>query len=338
MKLRTFALMAAVFLVTALFVACGGDDDDTTGDDGGSTQDIESSGDGSGIRTAKGLEVAAIGQQLGADFGGNAESAADSALPASGISGGTGAGGPAPLPASGGDAASRVAFDPYGYGFAPALQEGGNGLTVQGYGSATAAADQAVIEMWFYRDAYSNGGVPVPDGNFESVDPITEEELAPVIAALESFGAEVEFVSQGYGYYDPYYSNVSIRATMSNLDSVDEAIDAANAAADGIANVNRSGASTYYTLSDCSAMERAAMAAAVEDAEERADVLADVLGVTRGGVTGASNYSYSPYGNGSCSSGGYYGPYPMFGAEGESTPGPTDVVVFANVGVTYAIQ
>jgi uncharacterized protein YggE len=328
--------MAAVFLVSALFVACGGDDDDDTGDDGGSAQNINSSGDVSGIRTEKGLAVAAAGQQLGANFGGNAESAADSALPATGnIGPASGAGGGAGGVAA--DAASRVGIGSNGYSIGPALQEGGNGLTVQGYGSATATADQAVIELWFYRDAYGNG-VPVPEGDFDSVDPITEAELQPVIAALEAFGAEVEFINQNYGYYDPFYSNVGVRATMSDLDSVDEAIDAANAAADGIGNVNRSGASTYYTLSDCSAMERAAMAAAVEDAEERADVLADVLGVTRGSVIGASNYSYSPYGNGSCSSGGYYAPYPMFGAEGESAPGPTDVVVFANVGVTYAIQ
>ena len=76
--------------------------------------------------------------------------------------------------------------------------------------------------------------------------------------------------------------------------------------------------------------------AAVEDAEERAAVLADVLGVTRGAVTGASNYSYAPYGNSSCSSSSSYGPYPTLAAE--DTPGPTDVQVFANVGVTYAIQ
>ncbi|MCH8051748.1 MAG: hypothetical protein IIC86_07000 [Chloroflexi bacterium] len=71
--------------------------------------------------------------------------------------------------------------------------------------------------------------------------------------------------------------------------------------------------------------------AAVEDAEERAAVLADVLGVGRGAVIGASSYSFSPYDNGSCSSSYYY-------AEDGSTPGPTDVQVFANVGVTYAIQ
>ncbi|MCH7810898.1 MAG: SIMPL domain-containing protein, partial [Chloroflexi bacterium] len=246
---------------------------------------------------------------------------------------------------------ARLGVDIAPYPFAPALQQGAAGLTVQGYGSATAAADEAVIEMWFYRDAYSfyeeqpfptmlpDGSISYgPDGDIDfspqtptPVEPITEAELAPVIAALESFGASVEFVDENYGYRDPYYSNATLRATMTNLGSVDDAVAAAITAADGIADINNSGSNTYFSLSDCSALERAAMVAAVEDAEERADALADVLGVGRGAVIGASSYSYSPYGDSSCSSSYGY-------AKDGSTLGATDVQVFANVGVTYAIQ
>ena len=141
----------------------------------------------------------------------------------------------------------------------------------------------------------------------------------------------VEFVDENYGYRDPYYSDATLRATMTNLGSVDDAVAAAITAADGIADINNSGSNTYFSLSDCSALERAAMVAAVEDAEERADALADVLGVGRGAVIGASSYSYSPYGDSSCSSSYGY-------AKDGSTLGATDVQVFANVGVTYAIQ
>jgi uncharacterized protein YggE len=249
---------------------------------------------------------------------------------------------------------SRIGVDIAPYPFTPALQAGAAGLTVQGYGSATAAADEAVIEMWFFRDGYDqpfpeplpgtdsgSGSSSGSDGDIDfleepaPVDPITEADLAPVIAALESFGADVEFVDESYGYRDPHYSSATLRATMSDLGSVDAAVDAATTAADGLANINNSGSNTYFSLSDCSALERAAMAAAVEDAEERGDVLANVLGLGRGAVIGASSYSYAPYDNGSCSSSYYYGPYY---AEDGSTPGSTDVQVFANVGVTYAIQ
>ena len=349
MKIRTMILMSAVLAATALFVACnGGDDDDNGGETSGTL-------DSSSIRTEKGLSVALAGQALGANFG--LESADAIGGDSGGVSAISAPGAPVAIPVPTGvpkglTADSRLGVGIAPYPFAPALQEAATGLTVQGYGSATAAADEAVIEMWFYRDAYSfNGiGAPTPLPLFggeddlirpdffvepEPIDPITEAELAPVITALESFGASVEFVDQSYGYRDPYYSNATLRATMSNLGSLDDAAGAATAAANGLANISNSGSNTYFSLSDCSALERAAMAAAVEDAGERADVLADVLGVGRGTVVGASNYSYSPYGNGSCSSSYFYGP---FYAEDGSTTGPTDVQVFANVGVTYAIQ
>ncbi|RLC58461.1 MAG: hypothetical protein DRI30_02580 [Chloroflexi bacterium] len=353
MKMRTLILMTAVLAATALFVACnGGDGDDNGGDTTGTL-------DPAAIRTEKGLSVAVAGQALGANFG------LDSADGEAGIATGGDGGGAIGAPVAPGVAVDQASESGLGvdiapYPFAPALQQGAAGLTVQGYGSATAAADEAVIEMWFYRDAYSffdydkpfpepisvdSGSSSGSDGSSddidpdraepEAVDPITEADLASVIAALESFGADVEFVDNNYGYRDPYYSNATLRATMTNLGSLDDAVEAANTAANGLTDITSSGSSTYFSLSDCSALERAAMAAAVEDAEERADVLADVLGVGRGAVTGASNYSYSPYGNGSCSSSNYYGGYYD---EGGSSLGPTDVQVFANVGVTYAIQ
>ncbi len=361
MKIRTFILMAAVLAATALFVACSGGDGDDNGGDTTGTLDPAS------IRTEKGLSVAVAGQALGANFGLEADDGA-----ANINTGGEGSaiGAPVAIPApndvpQGLSDQSRLGVEIAPYPFAPALQQGAAGLTVQGYGSATAAADEAVIEMWFYRDSYSDieplrepstpiedisssgsdisGSSSSSDGDIdfafaepEPVDPITEADLAPVIAALESFGASVEFVDNSYGYRDPYYSNATLRATMTNLDSLDEAVDAAANAADGLADISNSGSNTYFSLSDCSALERAAMAAAVEDAEERAGVLADVLGVGRGAVVGASSYSYSPYGDSSCSSSYYYGPYPTLGAEG--APGATDVQVFANVGVTYASQ
>jgi len=353
MKIRTFILMAAVLAATALFVACsGGDGDDNGGDTTGTL-------DPSAIRTEKGLSVAVAGQALGANFGLESDDGAANLAATGGDSGGASAIGAPVAPGIAVDQAaeSRLGVDIAPYPFAPALQEGAAGLTVQGYGSATAAADEAVIEMWFYRDSYSDIEPlrePTPpiqgissgssDGDIdidfafaepEPIDAITEADLASVIAALESFGADVEFVDQNYGYKDPYYSSATLRATMSDLGSVDAAVDAATDAANGIADITSSGSSTYFSLSDCSALERAAMVAAVEDAEERADALADVLGVGRGAVVGASSYSYSPYGDGSCSSSYYYGGYYD---EAGGAPGATDVQVFSNVGVTYAIQ
>ena len=250
--------------------------------------------DGSGIRTEKGLSVAVAGQALGANFGLEAD---DGSVSIANTGGGSIGGDiaiappaaiPVPVDGFGVTDENRLGIDIAPYPFGPALQQGVAGLTVQGYGSATAAADEAVIEMWFYRDGYSFFDdkpfpEPVPfdtdepidfggsDGDFfdepAPVEPITEADLAPVIGALESFGADVEFVDQNFGYRDPFYASATLRATMSDLDSVDAAIDAATTAADGLTDVVNSGSSTYFSLSDCSALERAAMTAAVEDAK-----------------------------------------------------------------------
>jgi uncharacterized protein YggE len=145
---------------------------------------------------------------------------------------------------------------------------------------------------------------------------------------------DIEFIAQSY--YDPYYASATLRATVKDLDAVDDAVKAARNAAGGIPNVTLQSTNVSYTLQDCTALERAAMEAAVDDAGERANELAGVLGVGLGGVTGASNYSYSPYGGTPCD-GGYFGPYPLGGvayAEGQAS----DVSVFVQVSVTYAIQ
>lgn len=350
MKIRAFALMAAVVAVSAVFAACGGDDDDS-GDDVSSIQP----GD---IRVDKGLAVAALGQQLGINF--NGEAAADNSAADLG-SEGTGSSAPGAAPAA--DIATRnsAGMAEYWPGV-PAQQTGGVGLTVQGYGSATATADQAVVEVYFYRDGYAikpeplpvpepgtdSGSGAAPDGSVSSddiapetpgnVEPITEAELQPVIDAMLAAGAsEVELVEQPY--FDPFYSNATLRAKVTNLDAVQAVLDAASSASSNLGDITFSGSNAYYTVSDCSALERAAMEAAVEDAAERGDVLADVLSVGRGEIIGASSYSYAPYDDGSCSSSGYYGgPYPTYGVAEDAVAGPSDVQVFASITVTYAIQ
>jgi uncharacterized protein YggE len=340
LPIKQLLLGAAVLVVAGLFVACGGGDDDD-GDDVHELQPGE-------IRTEKGLAVAAQANALGANFGAGTGESAD---------GGARADIDVGAPAEDATFSAGVSQDlAYPYYF-PQAATGGVGLTVQGYGSATAAADSAVIEIYFYRDGYDIEPVPLPvepdggDGSSSSgssgdvdadfaepdpVEPITEDDLQPVIDALNAAGAdEVEFVSDNY--YERYYSSASLRATFNGTDGVEDAIDGVIDAANGLDNVFYSGNNMYFTVSDCSALERAAMEAALEDAGERGDVLADVIGAGRGEIIGASNYTYSPYGDGSCSS-SYYGyGYDVLEADGEA-PGPTDVQVFAALTVTYAIN
>jgi len=292
----------------------------------------------SAVRTQKGLNVAAITQGLA------------SGEESDTVSGGTGA--PIPVPpgfrSTGLDAG--IARDAERYAGAPLLQQGTNGITVQGYGSATADADAAIVEFYFSRNGPVadsgtrssepgfSGGVaePAAPQDLQEVAQITEADLQPVIDAIVAAGVarnDIEFISQPY--FDKYYSSATLRVNVGNVDSVDAVVTAATNAATGLSEVLLSGTNVSYTVNDCAALERAAMQAAVEDASERVGVFASALGVGFGSVIGASNYSY--FGGSPCDPGFYPGPYPLAGvsyAEGQ----PRQVQVIANIAVTYAIQ
>jgi uncharacterized protein YggE len=331
-------VLGALAALALLVAACGGDDDD-----GGGSQ--------SGIRTNKGLSVAAVG----AGF--------DPRLQSNGAETDNSATGAEPAPGSSGFAAGDIArgggFAP---DYAPALQEGGNGITVQGYATADANADSAIIEFYFFRggggiepQSSSGSGAsrgsagavdtaiePVPPdadvgANLQEVAQITEADLQPVIDALTGAGVardDIEFISQGY--YDKFSSSVTLRATFGNLDSIDAAVNAATGAAGSLGDIQLSSTNVSYTINDCTALEKAAMQAAVEDARERGAAFAETLGVGLGNVTGATHYSYSPYGGRACGT-GIVGPYPLGGAPYIESQNRV-VQVFANISVTFAIS
>jgi uncharacterized protein YggE len=302
------------------------------------------------IRTGRGLDVAAAGAGFDPRLQ-NAGSEGDQA-------GGVGA------PTSG-IAGTDIAKGGAGFApnFAPVLQQGGAGITVQGWGTATADADSAVLDFYFYRsgpvgtepspppypDASSSRGSsgsagiavgePAPpsgaDVDLQEVAPITEADLQPVIDALVAAGVardKIEFIGQPY--FDKYSASASLRATVDDVSAVDAAVTAA--AGVTLGDIQFSGNNVMYTVTDCAALEKAAMVEAVADAGERGAVFAEALGVGLGDVIGAANYSYSAYGENTCG-GAFGGPYPLYDAVGGSSGGG-QVQVFANISVTYALQ
>jgi uncharacterized protein YggE len=326
--MRKTAIIAIGGLVAlaALFAACGGD----SGPNGTSGPAPQANN----IRVSKGLTVANISSQQQSSQNGNASAEgalAPGAAPAADVSGSY-------LPATG-----------YGPGGGEAInaQQATNttdntGITVQGYGSATADADSAIVEFSFGNSSCC--ATPYP-GIAPDVKPtvsagteITRESLQPVIDALIAAGvadSNIELLNQNY--YDAYSSYGTLRATVNSIGSVDSAVEAAQSAAAGLNGIYLQNTNVSYTLSDCSALEKAAVQAAVEDAGDRAAVLADVLNVTLGPVAGASDYSYYQYGTG-CGN-DYYSPYPIAyslwraGGTGEGT-----VQVVSNISVTYSFQ
>lgn len=326
MNAKPFALIAlALAGVTVFALACGGD------------------GQEGSIRVERGLAVSGAAAPQGG-LGGDLVTVEQ------------GGGGFAsvpiaqPLPAAGGEIA-------YGIGGGPAfasqfLQQGLSGVNVQGFGSATAPATSARLQLFVVGgQGYYGKPIPYPEcppgepcpETVPELQPLTEADLAPIVEAIEAQGiaeGDIEVNMNPGGYYDPYGpGRASITVTISDpQDRVQPIIDAARAAATASENLFLESTNVLYSVSPeiCVTLEEQSMQAAVEDARDRAQLLAQLLGVGIGDVVFASHYSYSPFGFSPCDPtalaypeyyGGYYGPSQ-----------PAEVTLIANVSVTYAIQ
>lgn len=227
-----------------------------------------------------------------------------------------------------------------------ALQSSGGGLpglTVLGYGMASAAADSAIVEFYFSTgsavkpDAVPDTGSNSSSEQTQTTAGIKESDLQPVIDAIVAAGVSRESIEfLGGSYYDPLYSSATLRVTTNDLGKLGAIIQAGTNAAGTLSNIALQGSYVSYTISDCAGLEKQALQAAKQDAEARADVLAGALGVARRAVTAASTYSYSTFGGTPCN-GGSVAPYPIGGvtyAEGQAS----QVQLSASITVTYEIQ
>lgn len=241
--------------------------------------------------------------------------------------------------------AARVGFGG-DIGFAPPgsffFQGAGEGINVQGFGTASADADAATLQFFVVAGEgfYPKPVEPPSPEQLPQAQPLTEADLQPLIDAIKAQGiadADIEVIINPVYYYDPYSPgsaniNVNVR-DLAKLDAIVDAVRDADAAAGLVAVQN---ISVLYSVADCAALEREAMIASVEDARDRAQVLASVLGVGIGNVVFASHYSYSPFGYSACTPGfigiQYGGGQPY--ARGQSP----EVQITSQVSVTFAIQ
>jgi uncharacterized protein YggE len=304
--MRKLLVIAAAFALAAAAAACGGGDGEE---------------EEPGIRTEQGLSVAAAAQAGERAEDRAAAGAADAEAPPDYL---------APE-----IAASQIV--------AEAAVGSLEGLTVSGYAMASIAADSAILELYFTTGATE---IPVPgtdegsekgSTSTQASAAISEEDLQPVIDAIVAQGVDRDDIELlGGAYYDVAYGSATLRVRVRNLGNLGKIIQAANDAAADLTDIFLTGSSVSYTVSDCAALERAALRAAKEDADARASALADALGVARGPVVGAANYAYSPFGGTACET-SYAVPYPIGGvryAEGQAS----EVQLYATVTVTYEMQ
>lgn len=225
------------------------------------------------------------------------------------------------------------------------------GITVTGYGSASAPADQATIILAL---AESNYGPPTTLQPGATPGASERRAATPAVNALVQAGiAEANIdvivgpsVDSFGGYGGP--ASALLRFTIDNPspEQISEIIDAATVgAADERLLLGRVG--VQYKVEDCSPLLREARENALEDAHERASLQAELMDVSLGSITGSRDVRTEsdamilggPILLSSCAPGAEasnrYAPFnlPTF-----DPTAPADVLVTMNMDVSFGIE
>jgi len=365
MKVRGILGLWLLAGLAILAVACGGAEAEVKVDKGlaayaGANPASVQQDAGQAARSAaseSAASTAGYGEQLGA--------------PAAMNSTGLGRGGPAAVA----NAAVAYPRTTDSASLAPLEQVGLLGIVAQGYGRATAAADTARVQFVVTKSGviYPEGVKPMPaePGIIEEggtagsgtssapapditpvppdiyptpipTTPITETDLQPLVDAIKAQGvsdSDIEVTIYPATYYGPYGTPTArVTATLSDTSKVGSLIDAGNQAVanSGVIYIQNTGVT--YSVNDCDALLREARIAAVQDARDNGAGLAEALGVGLGGIQGASEYSWDPYGYSSCQpqSG------PVYYSDYEGPPydpaQPAEVQIVSNVTISFAMQ
>jgi hypothetical protein len=354
MKVRGIVALSVVAALAVVTVACGGADAEVKVD--------------KGLAAYAGANPASIESDSGQDAGASA-----SAASASQVSYGEQLGAPAARSAvapsgMGGDASGLSSAYPKtagGAAFAPLEQAGPLGIVVQGYGRATAPADTARVGfvVGTSGDIYpmplgepgvipetgiEGSGVAVetapskPDVMPTSAEPITEADLQPLIDAIKGQGvsdADIEVAIYPATYYGPYGTPTArVTVTLHDMSKLGSLIDAGNQAVSGSGTLYMQNVGVTYSVDSCDALLAQARDAAVEDARDNGAGLAEALGVGLGGIQGATEYNWDPYGYSGCQS--QSGGPVMYEYEGPpyDPSVAAEVQIISNVTISFAMQ
>jgi hypothetical protein len=170
------------------------------------------------------------------------------------------------------------------------------GITVTGYGEASAPAETATLQLLVTRGDYYGGPPPQPRPG--DVPGAEEQRLAaPIAQALIAKGipeSAVDVVvspvlgSSAYGPGGPAVARIDVALEKPDLATVTDLVSAASVAAASESLVlGQIGAG--YDVEDCAALERSAREAAIADARASAAVQADLLKVSLGEVIASSD-------------------------------------------------
>ena len=192
--------------------------------------------------------------------------------------------------------AAVIAFTPLSAIAQTATTATPTGITVTGYGEASAPAETATLQILVTRGDYYGGPPPQPRPG--DVPGAEEQRLAaPIAQALIAKGipeSAVDVVvspvlgSSAYGPGGPAVARIDVALEKPDLATVTDLVSAASVAAASESLVlGQIGAG--YDVEDCAALERSARETAIADARARAAVQADLLKVNLGELIASSD-------------------------------------------------
>jgi uncharacterized protein YggE len=248
---------------------------------------------------------------------------------------------------------------------APLEQAGPLGIVVQGYGRATAPADTArvafvvgksgeVYPMPLEEPAVIPEGSGVEGGSvgvetapskpdvYPVSEPITEADLQPLVDAIKAQGvseSDIEVTIYPASYYGPYGTPTArVTVTLDDVSKVGSLIDAGNQALADSGTIWIQNVGVIYSVNNCDVLLAEARRAAVEDARDNGAGLAEALGVGLGGIQGATEYNWDPYGYSGCQSQSNGPVYYEYEGPTYDPSVPAEVQIISNVTISFAMQ
>ena len=229
------------------------------------------------------------------------------------------------------------------------------GITVVGYGQASAEAETAILQLVATEEEFgSPPRAPDPEATpgaeeREAVEPIVDGLVAAGVAEDDIDVVVSVGIGDYYGPGGPGVARIDVTVDPPTVERVNELINAAIVAA-AEENMVISPLGVGYEVAECRPLEREAREAALEDARARAEIQAELLGVELGEPVASRDVPIGP----ASAFSAYYGPYAVTEA-GCAPPSPdistgapitvppfdptagAEVEAFVQIEVTFAI-
>ena len=164
----------------------------------------------------------------------------------------------------------------------------GAGLTVTGFGEASAPADSVVVALTVSSELMMMGPIPsLPAGQ------TADDLVGPIVDALVGEGIDEAAISVISGpdamgamsFTGPALAVIRFEMSEPTADSLATAIDEATGAAPDN-NLYISGMTKRFGSDDCEALQREARALAIADGREQAAIMAELTGMSTGELVG----------------------------------------------------